>query len=148
MRTSATAQISSRAVAAPSPFGARLAWSLTILLSLALLLAAGSGHAASAGKDAAVLGRWITDKTQPDMDYTVKAGPAGKLIVEVPAKAVGRARGETLTLDPVGPGAFATPKGGHDHASFTVTGPHSAEFKMMLNRPNAFNVTDQLLSRP
>ena len=142
------AQISSRAVAAPSPFGVRLACSLTMLLSLILLLAAGPGHAASPGKETDVLGRWITDKAQPDMDYTVKAGPAGKLIVEVPAKALGRAKGETLTLDPVGPGAFATPKGGPVHASFTVTGPRRAEFKMMLNRPDAFNVTDQLLSRP
>jgi hypothetical protein len=142
------APISSRTVAAPPSYGARLAWSLTMLLSLVLLWAAGPGHAASPARDADALGRWITDKTQPDMDYTVKAGTAGRLIVEVPAKAVGRARGETVTLDPVGPGAFATPKGGAVSASFTVTGPRRAEFKMMLNRPGAFNITDQLLSRP
>ena len=140
--------VRSRAAAAARPVLRAMGWSLMTLVLMVLLLAPRVGHAAPPAKAADVLGRWITDKAQPDMDYTVKAGPGGKLIVVVPAKAVGRAKGETLTLDPIGPGAFATPKGGPVHASFTLTGPRNAEFKMMLNRPDAFNVTDQLLSRP
>jgi hypothetical protein len=140
-------QVHSRAAVAARPTTQRVGWSITALLLLVLLLAPRLGHAAPAAKDD-VLGRWITDKAQPDMDYTVKAGPGGKLLVEVPAKAVGRGKGETVTLDAVGPGAFATPKGGPVHASFKVTDPRHAEFKMMINRPDAFNVTDQLLERP
>jgi hypothetical protein len=140
-------QVQSRAAVATQPTAQRAAWSMTALLLLILLLVPRLGHAAPAIKDD-VLGRWITDKAQPDMDYTVKAGPAGKLVVEVPAKAVGRAKGETVILNAVGPGAFATPKGGPIHASFTIKGPRRAEFKMMVNRPDAFNVTDQLLEKP
>lgn len=136
-----------RAAAAPSPIRIALAVTVTAILSLALLLAPRPGHAAAA-KDADVLGRWISDKAHPEMDYNVKAAPAGGIVVEVPAKAVGRAKGETVTLDPVGPGAFATPKGRPVHASFTVKGPRQAEFKMMINRPDSFHVTDQLLERP
>jgi hypothetical protein len=69
-------------------------------------------------------------------------------VVAVPPKAVGRLKGETVTLDRVGPGDFATPKGGKIHASFKVTDSRHAEFKMVINRPDAFNVTDQLLQRP
>ncbi|HXA38846.1 MAG TPA: hypothetical protein VNW53_07605 [Phenylobacterium sp.] len=138
-------QVKARA-AAPNPTVTPLAWSVAALSSLVLLLAALPGHAATG--DADVLGRWITGKNQPDMDYRLSAGPSGKLVVTVPAKAVGRAKGETVTLDRVGPDEFATPKGGKIHASFKVTGPGRAEFKMMINRPDAFNVTDQLLERP
>jgi hypothetical protein len=142
-------QSSSRVAAlARAPFRVWFALSATALLSLVLLLAPHPSRAAATVKTADVLGRWITDKAQPDMDYNVTAAPAGKIIVEVPAKAVGRPKGETVTLDPVGPGAFATPKDQPVHASFTVKGARQAEFKMMINRPNAFNVTDQLLERP
>jgi hypothetical protein len=137
----------SRAAVATRPIAAAIAWSITTLLLLVLLLAPRLGHAATPPKDD-VLGRWIVDKAQPDMDYTLRAGPAGKLIVEVPAKAVGRLKGETLTLERVGPTEFAIPKGGKIHASFKLTAPRHAEFKMMINRPDAFNLTDQLLERP
>jgi hypothetical protein len=60
-------QIKARAAAAPDRVIAPLAWSLTALLSLVLLLAALPSQAAT--KDSDVFGRWITDKTQPDMDY-------------------------------------------------------------------------------
>ena len=139
-------QIKARAATAPNRVIAPLAWSLTALLSLVLLLAPQLGHAAA--KDADVFGRWLTAKNQPDMDYQLSAGPSGKLVVAVPPKAVGRLKGETVTLDRVGPGEFATPKGGKIHASFKITSPRHAEFKMMLNRPDAFNLTDQLLERP
>lgn len=140
-------QVRSRAVASRPTF-APIAWSVTALLSLVLLLAATASHAAAPAKDADVLGRWVADKNQPAMDYSVTAGPSGKIIVAVPAQAVGRAKGETLTLERVGLGSFSTPKGGKVRASFTVTGPRRAEFKMMVNRPDAFNLTDQLLERP
>lgn len=123
-------------------------WSVTALLSLALLLTPHPGRTAPAAKDFAVLGRWITDKSQPDMDYNVTAGPNGQIIVHVPAKAVGRPTGEAVTMVLVGTDQFATPKGGKVRASFKVTGPREAEFKMMINRPDAFNLTDQLLERP
>lgn len=139
-------QVKARAAAAPHRFFAPLAWSVTALLSLILLLAALPSYAAA--KDADVLGRWITDKNQSEMDYQLSAGPSGRLVVTVPAKAVGRVKGETITLDRIGPGEFATPKGGKVHASFKLTDPRHAEFKMMINRPDAFNVTDQLLERP
>ena len=137
----------SRALVVAPPIDQRVAWSMTTLLFLVFLLVPGFGHAAPPAKED-VLGRWVADKAQPDLDYTVRAGPGGKLIVEVPAKAVGRAKGETVMLDRVGPAEFATPKGGKIHASFKLSGPRRAEFKMMLNRPDAFNLTDQLLSRP
>jgi hypothetical protein len=136
----------SRAAVAAQPVAAGIGWSMTLLL-LGLLLIPRLGYAAPPAKDD-VLGRWVADKAQPDLDYTVRAGPAGKLIVEVPAKAVGRPKGESVILDPIGPTEFATPKGGKIHASFRLTGPRRAEFKMMLNRPEAFNLTDQLLERP
>ncbi|THD71530.1 hypothetical protein [Phenylobacterium sp.] len=141
-------QVKARAAVAPNRIIVRIAWDATALLSVILLLAALPSHVAAAAKDSDVMGRWITDKNQPDMDYQVSAGPLGKLVVTVPPKAVGRAKGETVTLDRVGPDAFATPKGGKIHASFKVTGPRRAEFKMMINRPDAFNLTDQLLERP
>jgi hypothetical protein len=140
-------QSHSRAAVAAQPIAAGIGWSTTALPLLVLLLIPRLGQAAPAAKDD-VLGRWIADKAQPALDYTVKAGPTGRLIVEVPAKAVGRPKGETVILDPVGPTEFATPKGGKIHASFKLTGPRRAEFKMMINRPDAFNLTDQLLERP
>jgi hypothetical protein len=140
-------QIHSRAAVATRSIAAGIGWSTTTLLVLVLLLIPRLGHAAPPAKDD-VLGRWIADKAQPALDYTVKAGPDGKLIVEVPAKAVGRPKGETVVLDRAGPTEFATPKGGKIHASFKLSGPRHAEFKMMLNRPDAFNLTDQRLERP
>ncbi|HEX3365245.1 hypothetical protein [Phenylobacterium sp.] len=137
----------SRAVVAARPTAQRVSLSMMTLLLLTLLLVPRLGHAAPPAKDD-VLGRWVADRAQPDLDYTVRAGPDGKLIVEVPAKAVGRPKGETVMLDRVGPAEFATPKGGKTHASFKLSGPRRAEFKMMLNRPDAFNLTDQLLERP
>ena len=135
-----------RAIAAHKTVSLPLAWSATALLSLVLLLMALPSRAAD--KDPTVLGRWITDKAHPEMDYNVTVGPAGKVVVAVPAKAVGRPQGESVTLDRVGPGHFATPKGGKVHASFDLSDPRHAEFKMMINRPDSFNLTDQLLERP
>lgn len=140
-------QVRSRTVASRSIL-APVAWSATALLSLILLLTAMAAHAAASAKDSDVLGRWIADRNQPAMDYSVTAGPGGRIVVAVPAKAVGRAKAESITLDPVGPGSFSTPKGGKVRASFIVTAPRHAEFKMMINRPDAFNLTDQLLERP
>lgn len=137
------------AITPPAPsLGVALSWLAAAILALAVLVAPYRSHAAVAAKDADVLGRWITDRNQPEMDYTVSAGPAGTIVVAVPGKAVGRAKGEMVALDRIGPTEFATPKGGKVRASFRVKDPRHAEFKMMVNRPDAFNLTDQLLERP
>lgn len=117
-----------------------------MILSLVLLLAPHSGHAAT---DADVIGKWIVDKNDPASDYAVAAGPsAGTLRVMVPAKAVGRKVGETLTLQRVGPGEFATPKGGTIWAKFTVSKPRHATFQMTRDDKKSFGIIHILLEKP
>jgi hypothetical protein len=137
------------ATAAPSRGRAWLAGCLTAIVSLALLLAPHPGHAAIAATDADVIGKWITDKSDPASDYAITAGPsAGSLRVIVPAKAVGRKVGETLTLKRVGPGEFATPNGGAIWAKFTVTKARHATFQMKQDDKQSFGIIYILLEKP
>lgn len=138
-----------RAIAAPSPVRIGLMVTLTASLSLALLLAPRLSHAAVAATDADLIGKWIVDKNDPANDYAVAAGPSvGTLRVMVPAKAVGRKVGETLTLKRVGPGEFATPKGGGIWAKFTVDKPRHATFQMRQDDPKSFGIVYILLEKP
>ncbi|HZZ67564.1 MAG TPA: hypothetical protein VFE18_05270 [Phenylobacterium sp.] len=140
---------SPRAVAAPSPLHVVLAMTLTVIVSLALLLAPRLGHAAPAGGDAAVLGKWISDKNDPAMDYSVAAGTAaGTLRLIVPPKALGRKTGETVVLKRVSPTRFESVPDSILRGSFTLTGPKRAEFRAMENTPKSFGIVDQLLERP
>jgi hypothetical protein len=136
---------SPRAVAAPSPVRLILAVTLTAILSLAVLLAPRPSRAA----DDDVLGRWISDRNDPAMDYAVTAGGApGAVVVVVPAKALGGKAGQLVTLRRVSAGRFESVKGSILRGSFTVTGPRRAEFKAMENTKQSFHVIDQLLERP
>jgi hypothetical protein len=138
-----------RAAAAPSPVRIGLMAALTAILSLAILLAPRLGHAAVAVTDADAIGKWITDKSDPAGDYAVAAGPAaGTLRVMVPAKAMGRKVGETLTLQRVGSGQFVTPKGGTIWAKLTVTEPRHATFQMKHDDKTGFGVIYVLLEKP
>lgn len=138
-----------RAIAAHPPARAWLAGCLTAILSLALLLAPGLGHAATAATDADVIGKWITDKSDPASDYAIAAGPAaGSLRVTVPAKAVGRKVGETVILKRVGPGEFVTPKGGATWAKLTVTEARHATFQMKHDDKQSFGIIYILLEKP
>ena len=135
-----------RAAAAQSPLRIALAVTLTAIVSLALLLAPRPGHAAG---DADVLGRWISDKNDPALDYSLAAGPApGSFLLTVPAKALGGKSGEVVTLQRVSVGRLESVKGSILRGSFTVTGPRRAEFKAMENTKQSFHVIDQLLERP
>jgi hypothetical protein len=135
-----------RAVAAPSPLRIALAVTLTAILSLALLLAPRPSHATG---DADVLGRWISDKNDPALDYSIAAGGApGTLLLTVPAKALGGKAGEAVILQRTSAGRFETVKGSVLRGSFTVTGPRHAEFKAMENTKQSFHIIDQLLERP
>ena len=108
----------SRAAVATSLNRAVVAWITTGLLALALLLAPHSGHGAVPSTDADVLGKWISDKNDPAMDYAVAPGPAkGTYRLMVPAKAIGRAEGETVILQQTGPGEFATVKARMTHSA-------------------------------
>jgi hypothetical protein len=139
----------SRAAVAPSPARAWLAGCLTVILSLALLLAPGLGHAAVAASDADVIGKWIVDKNDPANDYAIAAGPsAGSLRVTVPAKAVGRKVGETVVLKRIGPGEFATPTGGAIWAKLTVDKPRHATFQMKQDDKKSFGIIYILLEKP
>ncbi|MGZ3402574.1 MAG: hypothetical protein ACXWKN_04430 [Phenylobacterium sp.] len=134
-----------RAVAAP-PFRIALAVTLTVIVSLALLLAPRPSHAAG---DAEVLGKWISDKNDPAMDFTMAAGTApGTFLLTVPAKALGGKAGESVILQRTSAGKFETMKGSILRGSFTVTGPKHAEFKAMENTKQSFHIIDQLLERP
>ena len=136
-----------RAVAAkPSPLRIPLAVTLTVVVSLALLLAPRPGHAAA---DTEILGRWISDKNDAALDYSIAAGTApGAFVLTVPAKALGGKTGESVILQRTSAGRFETPKGSILRGSFTVTGPKHAEFKAMENTKQSFHVIDQLLERP
>ncbi|MGZ3378589.1 MAG: hypothetical protein ACXU8S_18490 [Phenylobacterium sp.] len=134
-----------RAVAAP-PVRIALAVTLTVIVSLALLLAPRPSHAAG---DAEVLGKWISDKNDPAMDFTMAAGTApGTFLLTVPAKALGGKAGESVILQRTSAGKFETMKGSILRGSFTVTGPKHAEFKAMENTKQSFHIIDQLLERP
>jgi hypothetical protein len=135
----------SRAVAAP-PRRLALAVTLTAIVSLALLLAPRPGHAAG---DADVLGRWISDKNDPALDYSIAAGTTpGSLTLMVPAKALGGKAGEAVILQRTSAGRFETVKGSVLRGTFTVSGPRHAEFKAMENTKQSFHIIDQLLERP
>jgi hypothetical protein len=135
-----------RAAARPSPVRIALAVTLTAIVSLALLLAPRIGHAAADGE---ILGKWISDKNDPSLDYSIAAGTApGSFTLTVPAKALGGKTGEAVVLQRVSAGRFETPKGSILRGSFTVTGPKRAEFKAMENTKQSFHVIDQLLQRP
>ena len=138
-----------RAIAAPSPVRIGLMAALTAILSLAVLLAPRVGHAAVAATDADLIGKWIVDKNDPANDYAIAAGPsAGSVRVTIPAKAVGRKVGETLTLKRTGPGEFATPKGVGIWAKFTMDKPRHATFQMKQDDKNAFGIIYILLEKP
>jgi hypothetical protein len=123
-----------------------LAVTLTAIVSLALLLAPRVGHAAS---DTEILGKWISDKNDPAMDYSIAAGAApGSFLLTVPPKALGGKTGEMVTLQRVSAGRLESVKGSILRGSFTVTGPRRAEFKAMENTKQSFHVIDQLLERP
>jgi hypothetical protein len=135
-----------RAIAAPSPLRIALAVTLTTILSLALLLAPRLSHAAA---DADLLGKWIADKNDPAMDYSVASGTApGTLVLMVPPKALGGKAGEAVFLQRVSAGKFETVKGSILHGSLTVTAPKRAEFRAMENTKQSFHIIDQLLERP
>jgi hypothetical protein len=135
-----------RAVTAPSPLRIALAVTLTAVVSLALLLAPRPSHAAG---DAEILGKWISDKNDPAMDYAIAAGTApGAFVLTVPAKALGGKAGEAVILQRTSAGKFETVKGSILRGSFTVTGPKRAEFKAMENTKQSFHIIDQLLERP
>jgi hypothetical protein len=136
---------SPRAVAASSPLRIGLAVTLTVILSLALLLAPRIGHAA----DADVSGRWIADRNDPSMDYSLIAGSApGSFVLTVPPKALGGKAGEVVTLQRVSAGKLESVKGSILRGTFTITGPRRAEFRAMENTKQSFHVIDQLLERP
>ncbi len=135
-----------RAAAAPSTFRIALAVTLTAIVSLALLLAPRPSHAAA---DTELVGKWISDKNDPAMDYSIAAGTApGAFVLMVPAKALGGKAGETVILQRTSAGRFETVKGSVLRGSFTVTGPKHAEFKAMENTKQSFHIIDQLLERP
>ena len=135
----------SRAAAAP-PLRFALAMTLTAIVSLALLLVPRITHAAG---DADLLGRWISDKNNPALDYSVTAGTTpGSFVLMVPAKALGGKAGETVILQRTSAARFETVKGAILRGSFTVTGPRHAEFKAMENTRQSFHIIDQLLERP
>lgn len=135
-----------RAAARPSPLRLALAVTATVIVSLALLLAPRVGHAAGNGE---ILGKWISDKNDPALDYSIAAGAGpGNFVLTVPAKALGGKAGEAVVLQRVSAGRFETPKGSILRASFTVTGPKHAEFRAMENTKQSFHVIDQLLERP
>ncbi|HZZ30668.1 MAG TPA: hypothetical protein VFE10_01645 [Phenylobacterium sp.] len=120
-----------------------------MILSLAILLTPHPGHAAVAATDADVIGKWITDRNDPTSDYVIVAGPtADSLRVLAPAKAVGRKVGETLTLQRVGPGEFATPTGGAIWAKLTVTKARHATFQMKQDDKTSFGIIYILLEKP
>ena len=133
-------------VAKPSALRLVLAVTMTVIVSLALLLAARPSLAAG---DAEILGKWISDKNDPALDYAMAAGAApGAFVLTVPAKALGGKAGETVLLQRTSAGRFETVKGSILRGSFTVTGPKHAEFKAMENTKQSFHVIDQLLERP
>jgi hypothetical protein len=135
-----------RAVATPSPLRLALAVTLTAIVSLALLLAPRIGHAAG---DTELLGKWISDKANPALDYSIAAGAApGSFVLTVPAAALGGKAGEAVVLQRTSAGRFETVKGAILRGSFTVTGPRHAEFKAMENTKQSFHIIDQLLERP
>lgn len=132
--------------AAPSPARIWLAVTLTAILSLALLLAPRPGHAAG---DADLLGKWISDRDDPALDYSIAAGAVpGSFVLMVPAKALGGKAAEAVILHRTSAGRFETAKGAVLRGSFTVTGPKHAEFRAMENTKQSFHVIDQLLERP
>jgi hypothetical protein len=138
--------VSSRAAVAP-PFNlAQTTWITSALLAVALLAAPHAGHAAAPTADGAVAGKWIADKAQPGLDYFITADAGGGLRLVVPAKATGHAA-ETISLQRVGPGEFAT-KGSTLRGRFILSGPRHAEFKAMRNTKDSFTVIDQLLEKP
>jgi hypothetical protein len=140
---------SNRALAARPSGNAWIAGSVTAVLSLALLLAPHAGNAAVPAKDADVIGKWISDKNDPALDYAVAAGTAqGTLRLMVPAKAIGQAEGETVILQRAGLGEFATAKGSALRGRFVMTGPRRAEFKAMQNDKKGFHIIYQLLEKP
>ena len=139
----------SRAAVATSLNRAVVAWITTGLLALALLLAPHSGHGAVPSTDADVLGKWISDKNDPAMDYAVAPGPAkGTYRLMVPAKAIGRAESETVILQQTGPGEFATAKSSVLKGRFIMTGPGRAELKAQQDDKKGFHVIYQLLEKP
>jgi len=149
MRIPAIPPRASRAAVAPSPGRVWLAGCLTVILSLALLLAPRLGHAAAAATDAEVIGKWITDRNDPAGDYAIAAGPsAGSLRVMVPAKALGRKAGETVVLKRTGPGEFTTPTGGAIWAKLTVNKPRHATFQMKQDDKKSFGIIYILLEKP
>ena len=137
-----------RIIAAPSPLRIALAVTLTAILSLALLLAPRPSRA-GADADADLLGKWISDKNDPALDYSIATGTsAGTLLLMVPPKALGGKAGETVILQRVNAGKFEAVKGSLLRGSFTVTGPRHAEFRAMENTKQSFHIIDQLLERP
>lgn len=122
---------------------------MAAVLSLALLLAPQPTHATAASPDSDLVGKWVADKSDPAMDYAVAAGPsANTLRIVVPAKSLGRPVGETLTLQRVAPGEYATAKGAPIRATFKVTGPRHASFHRLQNDKKSFGVTYILLEKP
>jgi len=135
--------------ATASPLIAAIAWSLTALLSLVLLLTPQAGRAAPAAKEVDIAGKWMVDRSQRDLDYVVVAGATpGTYTLTLPAKAVGRNKMQPVGLQRVGPGRYETVKGSEMRGSFTVSDPRHAEFKGMQNTKQSFGIVDQLLERP
>jgi hypothetical protein len=138
-----------RGATAPSLLPTITAWTATALLSLILLLAPQVGHAAAAAKEPDIVGKWMVDRNLRDLDYTVVAGATpGTYTLTIPGKAVGHGKGQTVSLQRVGPGKFETVKGSELHGSFIVSDPRHAEFKGMQNTKQSFGIVDQLLERP
>ncbi len=146
-RRPAARAVAARAVTAQtSPLRIALAVTLTVIVSLALLLAPRIGHAAA---DTEILGKWVSDKNDPALDYSIAAGTTpGSFTLTVPAKALGGKTGEAVILQRTSAGRFETVKGSILRGSFTVTGPRHAEFRAMENTKQSFHVIDQLLERP
>jgi hypothetical protein len=138
----------SRAAVAPSPARIWLAGALTVILSLALLLAPRLGHAAPAPADAGLLGVWMSDKADPSRDYILAPGPsAGTLRITVPAKVVGRPVAETLTLQRISPTEFTTAKGAPVRATFRLTQPRHATFSRVQDDSKTFGIGYNLLEK-
>jgi len=132
-----------------APGLAWLAWSVTALMSLALLLAPHPVRAAGPARVADLVGKWVADKNDPASDYVVAAGPsADTLLITAPAKSVGRPVAQTFTLQQVAPGEFATAKGAPVRVTFKVTSPRHASFHRLENNPKSFGITYILLEKP
>jgi hypothetical protein len=138
----------STAIAAPSPDRTWIGWCAGATLILGAAVAPRAGHAATPVVDAGLYGAWMTDKSDPGGDYMLAPGPsAGTLRVTVPAKVVGRAVAETLTLQRTGPGEFATAKGAPVRATFRLTQPRHATFGRFQNDAKTLGIGYNLLEK-